>query len=99
MTDAPIAPGAGLRPRLMDRYRPFLPISDATPALSLGEGATPLIRAERLGQAIGVPNLYLKVEGQNPTGSFKDRGMVVAVAKALEAGARAIVCASTGNTS
>jgi threonine synthase len=87
------------RPRLMDRYRAFLPISDATPDLSLGEGATPLVRAARLGAAIGAPNLYLKIEGQNPTGSFKDRGMVVAVAKAVEAGARAIVCASTGNTS
>src|SRR6187401_759117 len=87
------------RPRLMDRYRRFLPVTDATPALTLGEGSTPLIHAPRLGAAIGVPNLYLKVEGQNPTGSFKDRGMVVAVAKAVEAGARAIVCASTGNTS
>jgi threonine synthase len=83
----------------MDRYRRFLPVTDATPRLSLGEGATPLVRAERLGRAIGVADLYLKVEGQNPTGSFKDRGMVVAVAKALEGGARAIVCASTGNTS
>jgi threonine synthase len=88
-----------MRRRLMDRYRRFLPISDATPALGLGEGATPLIRAQRLGDAIGAPNLYLKIEGQNPTGSFKDRGMVVAVAKAMEEGARAIVCASTGNTS
>ena len=87
------------RPRLMDRYRRFLPVTDATPALTLGEGATPLVRAPRLGAAIGVPNLHLKVEGQNPTGSFKDRGMVVAVAKAVEQGARAIVCASTGNTS
>jgi threonine synthase len=83
----------------MDRYRRFLPVTDATPRLSLGEGATPLVHAERLGRAIGVPDLYLKVEGQNPTGSFKDRGMVVAVAKALEGEARAIVCASTGNTS
>jgi threonine synthase len=83
----------------MERYRRFLPVTDATPALTLGEGATPLVRAPRLGAAIGAPNLYLKVEGQNPTGSFKDRGMVVAVAKAVEAGARAIVCASTGNTS
>jgi threonine synthase len=99
MTDAAMVPGAGLRPRLMERYRHYLPVTDATPALSLGEGATPLLRAERLGEAIGVPNLYLKIEGQNPTGSFKDRGMVVAVAKAIEAGARAIVCASTGNTS
>ena len=87
------------RPSLLDRYREFLPINDSTPSLSLGEGATPLVRAERLGRAIGTPNLYLKVEGQNPTGSFKDRGMVVAVAKALESGARAVVCASTGNTS
>ena len=87
------------RPRLMERYRRFLPVTDATPALTLGEGATPLVRAERLGAAIGAPNLYLKVEGQNPTGSFKDRGMVVAVAKAMEAGATAVVCASTGNTS
>jgi threonine synthase len=83
----------------MDRYRRFLPITDATPTLTLGEGATPLVRASRLGAAIGLANLYLKIEGQNPTGSFKDRGMVVAVAKAAEAGARAIVCASTGNTS
>jgi threonine synthase len=100
MTDA-VSSGVagGGRPRLMDRYRRFLPVTDATPRLSLGEGATPLVRAERLGRAIGVADLYLKVEGQNPTGSFKDRGMVVAVAKALEGGARAIVCASTGNTS
>jgi threonine synthase len=83
----------------MDRYARFLPITEATPALGLGEGATPLIRAQRLGDAIGAPNLYLKIEGQNPTGSFKDRGMVVAVAKAIEGGAKAIVCASTGNTS
>ncbi len=92
-------PAPAPRPRLMERYRRFLPITEATPALTLGEGATPLVHAERLGRAIGVPNLYLKVEGQNPTGSFKDRGMVVAVAKAVEGGARAIVCASTGNTS
>ena len=77
----------------------FLPVTDATPPLTLGEGFTPLVRAERLGAALGLRNLFLKVEGQNPTGSFKDRGMVVAVAKAAEAGARAIVCASTGNTS
>ena len=83
----------------MERYRRFLPVTDATPPLTLGEGDTPLVRAARLGAAIGAPNLYLKLEGQNPTGSFKDRGMVVAVAKAVEAGARALVCASTGNTS
>src|SRR3954454_13600781 len=100
MTDAISSTAAGgARPRLMDRYERYLPVTEATPRLSLGEGGTPLVRAERLGRAIGAPNLYLKVEVQNPTGSFKDRGMVVAVAKALEAGARAIVCASTGNTS
>ncbi|HEX7346141.1 MAG TPA: threonine synthase [Candidatus Limnocylindrales bacterium] len=100
MTDAAsVRALGGGRPRLMERYRRFLPVTDATPGLSLGEGTTPLVRAERLGPAIGAPNLYLKVEGQNPTGSFKDRGMVVAVAKALEDGAHAIVCASTGNTS
>jgi threonine synthase len=92
-------PSNGPRPRLLERYRRFLPLTDATPPLSLGEGATPLIRATRLGRAIGAPNLHLKIEGQNPTGSFKDRGMVVAVAKAVESGARAVVCASTGNTS
>src|SRR5689334_18689282 len=87
------------RSRLVERYRAFLPVSDDTPALTLGEGFTPLVHARRLGSALGLDHLYLKVEGQNPTGSFKDRGMVVAVAKAAEAGARAIVCASTGNTS
>jgi threonine synthase len=98
MTD-PTTSIQGARPRLVDRYRAFLPVTDATPALTLGEGFTPLVRARRLGSALGLDELYLKVEGQNPTGSFKDRGMVVAVAKAAEAGARAIVCASTGNTS
>jgi threonine synthase len=83
----------------MDRYRAFLPVTDATPSLTLGEGFTPLVQATHLGEALGLRRLFLKVEGQNPTGSFKDRGMVVAVAKAAEAGARAIVCASTGNTS
>jgi threonine synthase len=91
---APIA-----RPRLVERYRRFLPVTDATPPLTLGEGFTPLVAAPRLGGRIGVPNLHLKLEGLNPTGSFKDRGMVVAVSKALEAGATSIICASTGNTS
>ena len=86
-------------PRLVERYREFLPVSDATPVVSLGEGATPLVHARRLGEAIGLRNLHLKIEGQNPTGSFKDRGMVLAVAKALEDGARSVICASTGNTS
>jgi len=88
-----------MRQRLVDRYRAFLPITDATPELTLGEGFTPLVAAPRLGARIGVPGLHLKLEGLNPTGSFKDRGMVVAVSKALEAGSRSIICASTGNTS
>ena len=88
-----------MRQRLVERYRAFLPISDATPELTLGEGFTPLVAAPRLGARIGVPGLHLKLEGLNPTGSFKDRGMVVAVSKALEAGSRSIICASTGNTS
>jgi threonine synthase len=88
----------GARPRLLQRFEPFLPVSEKTPALSLGEGFTPLVHARSLGRAIGCPLLYLKFEGMNPTGSFKDRGMVLAVAKALEAGAEAIICASTGNT-
>jgi threonine synthase len=90
---------AAARPTLVERYRAFLPVTDATPRLTLGEGFTPLVRLERIGARLGLSNLYAKVEGQNPTGSFKDRGMVVAVAKALEAGATAIICASTGNTS
>jgi threonine synthase len=89
----------GRRPRLMERFAEFLPVTEATPPLGLGEGFTPLVHARKLGRALGVPQLYLKVEGQNPTGSFKDRGMVVAVAKAVEGGARAVICASTGNTS
>ena len=89
---------ADARPRLMERYAAFLPVSGATPNSRLGEGYTPLVHARNLGRSIGVPLLHLKVEGTNPTGSFKDRGMVVAVAKALEAGSKAIVCASTGNT-
>ena len=98
MTEPTVGLRAG-RPRLAERYRRFLPITDATPPLSLGEGFTPLVRADRLGASLGLEHLYLKIEGQNPTGSFKDRGMVIAVAKAAESGARAIVCASTGNTS
>ena len=98
MNPSPAAAGHA-RPRLFERYRAFLPIHDSTPALSLGEGFTPLVRLSRIGAALGLAELYAKVEGQNPTGSFKDRGMVVAVSKALEAGAAALICASTGNTS
>jgi threonine synthase len=87
------------RPRLVERYRRFLPVTDSTPSLTLGEGFTPLVPLRHLGERYGLPNLHAKVEGQNPTGSFKDRGMVVAVAKALEGGAQAVICASTGNTS
>jgi len=87
------------RPRLVERYRRFLPVTEATPPLTLGEGFTPLVRAANLGRELDLPNIYLKIEGTNPTGSFKDRGMVVAVSRALEAGARSIGCASTGNTS
>ena len=90
---------SGRRPSLMERYADFLPVTDDTPKLGLGEGFTPLVHARTLGRAMGCPLLYLKVEGQSPTGSFKDRGMVLAVAKAVEAGAKAVMCASTGNTS
>jgi threonine synthase len=86
------------RPRLMERYAAFLPVTGDTPNVSLGEGYTPLVHARNLGRQIGTPLLHLKLEGLNPTGSFKDRGMVVAVAKAMENGSRAIICASTGNT-
>ena len=83
---------------LLNHYRQFLPISGSTPDITLGEGDTPLIPARHLGTLIGCASLYLKFEGANPTGSFKDRGMVLAVAKGLERGARTIICASTGNT-
>ncbi|MHB9053446.1 MAG: threonine synthase [Thermoleophilia bacterium] len=83
---------------LIERYRKFLPVSDATPVITLAEGSTPLLSAPRLGERLGL-NLFLKLEGLNPTGSFKDRGMTLAVSKGLEDGARAVICASTGNTS
>ena len=87
------------RPVLLERYARWLPITEMTPGLTLGEGATPLVHLRHLGKQLGLTKLYAKVEGMNPTGSFKDRGMVLAVAKALEAGATSIICASTGNTS
>jgi threonine synthase len=83
---------------LIERYRERLPVTDATPVVSLGEGSTPLVHAPRLSALTGL-EVHLKYEGLNPTGSFKDRGMTVAVSKALEEGATAAVCASTGNTS
>ena len=85
-------------PGLIERYRPYLPVTEKTPALTLHEGSTPLIPAPKLSAQLGV-ELHLKYEGLNPTGSFKDRGMVMAVAKAAEAGADTVICASTGNTS
>ena len=85
---------------LIDKYRKYLPVSETTEIVTLNEGNTPLIKADNLAKRIGLEcNLYLKFEGCNPTGSFKDRGMTMAVTKAKEEGAGAIICASTGNTS
>ena len=84
---------------VLTRYKDSLPLTPQTPMFSLGEGDTPLVRCGVLEKEIGCGELYLKLEGCQPTGSFKDRGMVVAVAKAVEASSRAIICASTGNTS
>ncbi len=83
---------------VIEEYREFLPVDPATPAVTLLEGGTPLLPAPRLSERVGA-DVLLKVEGANPTGSFKDRGMTVAITKAVEAGAKAVVCASTGNTS
>ncbi|MEV6298434.1 threonine synthase [Actinoplanes sp. NPDC051861] len=83
---------------LIEAYRDRLPVTDATPVVTLHEGNTPLVPAPVLSQRVGA-DVYLKVEGHNPTGSFKDRGMTMAVSKAVEEGAKAIICASTGNTS
>lgn len=84
---------------VLAKYRQYLPLNDRTPMISLEEGNTPLVHAPRLGRELGCDQLFLKLEGCNPTGSFKDRGMVVAVAKAAEEGAQGVICASTGNTS
>lgn len=84
---------------ILERYRDLLPVTDHTPLVTLGEGGTPLIRSRVLEAELGLEALYFKAEFTNPTGSFKDRGMVLAVAKAAEAGAQAVICASTGNTS
>ncbi|HWD25137.1 MAG TPA: threonine synthase [Acidimicrobiales bacterium] len=83
---------------LIASYGEFLPVTEATPNVTLYEGNTPLLPAPRLSKRVGA-EVYLKIEGANPTGSFKDRGMTVAMSKALEEGAEAVVCASTGNTS
>jgi len=85
---------------VIERYREFLPISNSTPVVSLGEGDTPLVYSAKLSARVGRGcKVFIKNEGVNPTGSFKDRGMTVAVSKALEAKVRALICASTGNTS
>lgn len=83
---------------VIEEYRARLPVSDKTPVITLFEGGTPLVVAASLSELTGC-QVYLKVEGANPTGSFKDRGMTVAISKAVEAGAQAVLCASTGNTS
>ncbi|MDI6785008.1 MAG: threonine synthase [bacterium] len=85
---------------IIQQYREFLPVSDKTPIITMLEGNTPLIPAVNLTKHLGKKiNVYLKYEGLNPTGSFKDRGMTMAISKALEAGSKAVMCASTGNTS
>jgi threonine synthase len=83
---------------LIDRYREFLPVTDATQVISLGEGATPLVRLDKLSECLEL-DVRVKLEGMNPTGSFKDRGMTLALSKAVEEGVEAVICASTGNTS
>ena len=85
---------------VINRYRNFFPVSEKTPVITINEGNTPLIKADNLAKKAGIKaDLYLKYEGANPTGSFKDRGMTMAVSKAVEEGSNAIICASTGNTS
>ncbi len=107
---APDDPRGGASPRMMlhsfndrgvmARYREYLPVSNQTPFVSLNEGSTPLIHSPRLSDKVGRScQVYVKYEGLNPTGSFKDRGMTVAISKAVEEGAKAVICASTGNTS
>jgi threonine synthase len=83
---------------VIEEYRRWLPVSDDTPVVTLCEGGTPLVRSDALSEQIGC-DVYLKFEGANPTGSFKDRGMTLAISKAVEEGSKAVVCASTGNTS
>ena len=85
-------------PGLIEAYRDRLPVSDTTPVITLREGGTPLLPATYLSERVEA-NVLLKYEGLNPTGSFKDRGMTVAISKAVEEGSKAVICASTGNTS
>jgi len=92
--------GERRRTGIIERYREFLPVTEKTPIISLMEGNTPLIRCRRLTEALNAKiDLYLKYDGANPTGSFKDRGMTLAISKAREEGSQAVICASTGNTS
>ncbi|MGI8666126.1 MAG: threonine synthase [Jatrophihabitans sp.] len=91
-------PNSSAWPGLIQAYRDRLPVTAQTPVITLFEGGTPLVPASRLSELVEA-EVYLKVEGANPTGSFKDRGMTVAISKAAEAGAQAVICASTGNTS
>ena len=85
---------------LIEEYRPYLPVSDKTPVITLKEGDTPLLYGPRISEKLGNGlKLYFKFEGLNPTGSFKDRGMTMAISKAVEEGSKAVICASTGNTS
>jgi len=88
-----------LKKGVLLQYKKYLPITKKTPIFSIGEGDTPLVKCDRLARQYGCRELYFKLEGCHPTGSFKDRGMVMAVAKAVEDGSKAIICASTGNTS
>ena len=88
-------PGTGI----LNLYREFLPVTESTPLITLGEGATPLVRSVQLSKLVECEDLFFKLEGSNPTGSFKDRGMVVAFAKAIEEHSTSVICASTGNTS
>src|ERR1700730_17444465 len=90
---------AAMTPGIIERYAASLPVTATTPRITLGEGAAPLVRSSRLGPPVGLHQLYFKYEGLNPSGSFKDRGMALATAKAVEAGAKTLLCASTGNTS
>src|SRR6184192_3476144 len=95
-TNTELGEGRGV----IEHYREYLPVSDSTPAISLGEGDTPLVHCPQLSKRVGHGcDVFVKNEGVNPTGSFKDRGMTVAVSNALGRGASALVCASTGNTS
>src|SRR5665811_528006 len=92
------APRAHVWRGIIEEYRDRMPVTDATPVVTLREGGTPLIVSEPLSEITGC-EVHLKFEGVNPTGSFKDRGMTMAISKAREAGAEAVICASTGNTS